>query len=78
MLVFFKTLLHLAYFSVVGLAEYLVFKWLFPLTGMGVTLVATGILLVVFILLYFVIFWGWRPEGEGFFDALFDIGDIFD
>jgi hypothetical protein len=78
MLVFLKVLLHLAYFAFVGVAEFFVFNWLLPNAGMGVALVVSGILLLIFVLLYFVIFWGWRPSGEGFFDAIFDIGDIFD
>jgi hypothetical protein len=75
---FFKILLHIAYFVVVGAVEFLVFNWLLPIAGMGVTVLVTGILLVLFILLYFIIFWGWRPEGGDFFDGISDIGDIFD
>lgn len=77
MFVFLKVLLHFAYFGVVGLVEFFVFNWMLPISGMGITLVVTGILFILSVLLYFIIFWEWRPSG-GFFDALFDIGDIFD
>jgi hypothetical protein len=73
---FFKVLLHLLYFGFVAVAEILVWHWLMPLLGVGVTIAILVVLFIVLMMIYAAIFWKWRPSGDGIGDFFSDIGDF--
>jgi hypothetical protein len=79
MLTFFKVLLHILYFAFVALVEVLVWHWLMPLIGVGLTVFVLIVLFIILMMIYAAIFWKAHPfsaVGE-FFSEIGDFGGGF-
>lgn len=76
MLVFFKVLLHLLYVAVSIAIEMLIWQWLVPLIGVGLTIAVVAVTGIILLVLYGVIFWNWRPSWSGVGEFFDDIGDF--